>query len=96
VEPQRTLVIVGLARNGWSPRDWAVELPAAAANRILLARHRALRRAGAAARGYQPPIVWPPAETYRDIRRIAAGLLPGLRYRRHLLWRYSIRGTKPG
>ena len=28
--------------------------------------------------------------------RLAEGLLPGMRYRRHLLWRYSIRWTKPG
>jgi SAM-dependent methyltransferase len=96
LHPGGTLVIVGLARNGWSPRDWAVELPAAAVHRILLVRHRALRRAGPAGRGYQPPIVWPPADTYRDIRRIAHGLLPGMRYRRRLLWRYSIRWTKPG
>ena len=96
LHPGGALVVVGLARNGCSPRDWAVELPAAVANRILLVRHRALRRAGPAAGGYKPPIVWPPAETYRDIRRIAAGLLPGMRYRRHLLWRYSIRWTKPG
>jgi len=96
LHPGGALVIVGLARNGWSLRDWAVELPAAAANRILLVRHRALRRAGSAADGYKPPIVWPPAETYRDIQRLAAGLLPGMRYRRHLLWRYSICWTKPG
>jgi SAM-dependent methyltransferase len=96
LHPGGALVIVGLARNGWSPGDWAVELPAGAANRILLVRHRARRRTGPAARGYQPPVVWPPAETYHGIRRIAGGLLPGMRYRRHLLWRYSIRWTKPG
>jgi hypothetical protein len=33
--------------------------------------------------------------TYHDIRRIAGRLLPGMRYRRHLLWRYSICWQKP-
>jgi hypothetical protein len=33
---------------------------------------------------YQPPIIWPPPTTYRDVRRLAARLLPGARYRRHL------------
>ena len=89
------LVIVGLARDGWSPGDLALELPAAAANRVLLARHRAPRRAGSVGSDYKPPVVWPPAETYRDIRRVAGGLLPGMRYRRHLLWRYSICWEKP-
>jgi SAM-dependent methyltransferase len=96
LRPGGALVIVGLARNGWSPREFAVELPAAVTNRVLLARHRARGRAGPGAGDYRPPIVWPPAETYRDIRRIAGGLLPGMRYRRHLLWRYSIRWQKPG
>jgi SAM-dependent methyltransferase len=96
LHPGGALVVVGLARNGWSPGDWAAELPAAVVNRILLVRHRGVRRAGPGARGYQPPIVWPPAETYRDIRRLAGSLLPGMSYRRHLLWRYSIRWTKPG
>ena len=29
------------------------------------------------------------------MRRIAAQELPGVRYRRHLLWRYSLVWTKP-
>jgi SAM-dependent methyltransferase len=95
LRPGGVLVIVGLARDGWSPGDLALELPAAAANRVLLARHRASRRAGPAGSDYKPPVVWPPAETYRDIRRVAGGLLPGMRYRRQLLWRYSICWEKP-
>jgi SAM-dependent methyltransferase len=94
LHPGGTLVIVGCARNGWSPRDWAVELPAAAANRVQLVRHRASRRNGPA--DYKPPVIWPPAETYQEIRALAGRLLPGMRYRRHLYWRYSIRWRKPG
>jgi SAM-dependent methyltransferase len=44
---------------------------------------------------YRAPVVWPPAETYQQIRRLAASLLPGMHYRRHLLWRYSICWVKP-
>ncbi len=95
LRPGGALVIIGLARNGWSPLDLALEFPAAIGLRIQLLRRRERRRAGPAARDYQPPIVWPPAETYHDIRRVAGRLLPGLRYRRHLLWRYSICWQKP-
>lgn len=51
-----------------------------------------------AARGYwdhPSPVVWPPPHTYREIRALAGDLLPGVRYRRHLLWRYSLTWTKP-
>lgn len=90
LRPGGVLVIIGLARDGWSPVDLAVEVPAAVNVRIQQVRHRA--RPG----GYQPPIVWPPAETYRQVRRLAGTSLPGMRYRRHLLWRYSICWVKPG
>jgi hypothetical protein len=33
--------------------------------------------------------------TYRDMRRIAAEELPGTRFRRRLLFRYSLVWTKP-
>jgi SAM-dependent methyltransferase len=92
LRPGGVLVIVGLARDGWSPVDLAFEVPAAANLRIQRVRHRS--RPGPD--GYQPPIVWPPAETYRQVRRLAGTLLPGMRYRRHLLWRYSICWVKPG
>ena len=36
------------------------------------------------------------AEFYARARRLAGALLPGMRYRRHLLWRYSICWVKPG
>jgi len=40
---------------------------------------------------HSAPTVWPPPASYADMRRIAAQELPGVRYRRHLLWRYSPR-----
>lgn len=36
-----------------------------------------------------------PRETYSDVRRIAREILPGVRCRRNLLWRYSLIWTKP-
>jgi SAM-dependent methyltransferase len=95
LRPAGVLVIIGLARNGLS-RDLLVELPAAVYLRIERRRHR--RPAGERSSPdavYRPPIVWPPAETYQQIRRLAGGLLPGMQYRRHLLWRYSICWVKP-
>jgi hypothetical protein len=40
-------------------------------------------------------IAWPPPETYRQMKRIAAEVLPGSRYRRHVLGRYSLIWKKP-
>jgi SAM-dependent methyltransferase len=95
LQPGGALVIIGLARNGWSPIGLALEFPAGVSNRIRLAWRRR-PRAGSPAAGYQPPIVWPPAETYAQIRGLAGRILPGMRYRRHLYWRYSICWQKPG
>lgn len=41
------------------------------------------------------PMVWPPAHTNREVERIARALLPGCRFRRHVLWRYSLLWAKP-
>jgi ubiquinone/menaquinone biosynthesis C-methylase UbiE len=37
----------------------------------------------------------PPDVTWAQVREIAARVLPGARYRRHLLWRYSLSWEKP-
>jgi hypothetical protein len=34
-------------------------------------------------------------ETFADVRGVAVETLPGLRYRRHLLWRYSLVWRRP-
>jgi ubiquinone/menaquinone biosynthesis C-methylase UbiE len=36
-----------------------------------------------------------PEETWAEVRATARRLFPGARYRRHLLWRYSLLWTKP-
>jgi len=35
------------------------------------------------------------AERWAEVRAVAARLLPGVRYRRHLMWRYSLRWREP-
>lgn len=83
--PGGSLVIVGLARSRLPDLPW--EAAAVIAN----LGHRA-------AKGYwqhSSPTVWPPPHTYRQIRILAAETLPGVRYRRHLLWRYSVVWVKP-
>jgi SAM-dependent methyltransferase len=83
--PGGTLVIVGLARSRLPDLPW--EAAAVIAN----LGHRATK-------GYwqhPSPIVWPPPHTYRQIRALAGEALPGVRFRRHLLWRYSLVWAKP-
>jgi SAM-dependent methyltransferase len=83
--PGGVLVVSGVARP--APRDLPLDVAAAVAN----LGYRA-------ARGYwqhPSPIVWPPPHTYRQIRALAEDVLPGVRYRRHLLWRYSLTWTRP-
>jgi hypothetical protein len=41
------------------------------------------------------PTVWPPPCGYAEMRALARHELPGARYRRHLLWRYSLLWVKP-
>ncbi|WP_449063843.1 class I SAM-dependent methyltransferase [Planomonospora algeriensis] len=86
LRPGGVLAIVGLARSTM-PGD----LPRDLAGVVVGAFHRA-------AKGHwehPSPTVWPPPVTYRQMRAVAAEILPGSRYRRHLLLRYSITWRKP-
>lgn len=83
--PGGTLVVVGLARPRL--RDLPLHLIAVIAN----LGHRATKDYWE-----QPsPTVWPPPHSYSEIRALARQTLPGVRYRRHLLWRYSLVWVKP-
>jgi len=85
LRPGGTLAVVGLARS--RVRDLPADAAGVIAHRVLLA-----------ARSYQQvnaPTVWPPPQTYAQMRRIAGEVLPRARYRRHLLWRYSLTWAKP-
>jgi len=86
VRPGGTVAVVGLAR-GSTPADLLLAVVATIANRALR-----LRRGWSEVRA---PTCWPPPSSYRQIRRLALRELPGVRYRRHLLWRYSLVWIKP-
>jgi SAM-dependent methyltransferase len=87
VAPGGVLAVIGLARPDL-PKDIPVELAAVLAYRL---RPRPDDRGKP-----EFPIVWPPPERYSTMRRLAGELLPGVRWRRHLLWRYSLVWTNPG
>jgi 2-polyprenyl-3-methyl-5-hydroxy-6-metoxy-1,4-benzoquinol methylase len=85
LRPGGTLAVVGCARA--APADLPAEIGGAVAHRILRATRTYWE--------HSAPKIWPPPETYAAMRRIARRELPGVRYRRHLLWRYSLIWTKP-
>ena len=96
LRPGGVLVVIGLARES-TPLDFARLVPAVVNVRVQRFRHRSRPGPGGLVTdGVKVPVVWPPALTYRQVRRLARPLLPGMRFRRHLLWRYSIRWRKPG
>jgi SAM-dependent methyltransferase len=85
LRPGGRLAVVGLARNG-SPADWVIGGAGIPAN-VYYRRVRG--------EGYPGAPVKEPDMTWSEVRRTAARVLPGSRYRRHLLWRYSIVWAKP-
>ncbi len=82
VAPGGVLVVIGMARPDW-PKDLPIEVAAQIVSRV---RPEPKRSDGAP----KPPIIWPPPERYATMRRLATEILPGVRWRRHLLWRYSL------
>jgi len=85
LRPGGRLAVVGLGRDG-SPADWAIG--AAGIPASLYYKHtRGEANPGAPVK--DPDMSW------AQVRRAAARVLPGVRYQRHLLWRYSLRWTKP-
>ncbi len=86
LRPGGVLAVVGIPRRRL-PHDLPYELAGAVAHRWYRAR-----------RGYwehSAPTVWPPPDTFAQVRATARRLLPGARLRRHALWRYSLLWTKP-
>lgn len=86
VRPGGTVVVVGCAGSE-RPRDLPMDAASTVAALVAVARHKLWRQPS--------PIVWPPPDSYRMMREHAARLLPGSRFRRHLLFRYSIVWTRP-
>ncbi|MBB1246605.1 class I SAM-dependent methyltransferase [Streptomyces durbertensis] len=87
LRPGGSLVVVGLARTV-TPLDWLVSAAGVPAHRMLARRH------GGSVEPAGMPVA-EPAESWAEVRRTSARLLPGRRWRRHLLWRYSIHWRKP-
>jgi SAM-dependent methyltransferase len=87
VRPRGRLVVVGLARSR-SLADVPYDVAGYAVSRVY-------RRT----RAHEPvtaPTVWPPPLTYGQTRRTARAALPGVRYGRHLFFRYSLTWDDPG
>ncbi|MGA5561080.1 class I SAM-dependent methyltransferase [Streptomyces platensis] len=85
--PGGRLVLVGLARNR-TPLDWALSGAGVPAARFLARRH------GGKTGPPEMPVM-DPAMAWGEVRRAARECLPGSRFRRHLLWRYSLVWDKP-
>jgi len=90
--PAGRLLVVGLARPV-SRLDWAWEVTSAVANPVVgLIRHPRPERGGP----HQPPFpVLPPDRGYDETRAVARRVLPGVRARRRLFFRYTLAWTKP-
>ncbi len=84
--PGGTLAIVGLARNRY-PADLPFAIAGAVGHRV----HRLSKPCWEDS----APRLWPPPDTFAATRRLAERVLPGVRYRRLLLFRYSLLWTKP-
>jgi ubiquinone/menaquinone biosynthesis C-methylase UbiE len=85
VRPGGRLAVVGLGSDG-SPADWIISGAGMPANWY----YKITRGEG----NPGAPIMDPDL-TWAQVRATAQQLLPGVRYRRHLLWRYSLVWTKP-
>jgi ubiquinone/menaquinone biosynthesis C-methylase UbiE len=86
LRPGGRLAVIGLAADR-SVTDLLAAAPAVPADLF----YRAVYRKGESG----APIV-DPEMSWRQVRAAAAAALPGVRYRRHLLWRYSLLWQKPG
>ena len=85
VRPGGAVVVVGLAGNEWFDIPLAA-LAVAARQTLGLVYGRW---------DHSAPEVWPPPLTYGEMKALSVHVLPGVRYRRHLLGRYSLVWRKP-
>lgn len=85
LRPGGRLAVIGLAAHG-TFGDYLADAPAIPVNLV----YRALYGEG----GSGAPVK-DPEMTWAQVRATARRLLPGVRYRRHLLWRYSLLWSKP-
>jgi SAM-dependent methyltransferase len=85
LRPGGRLAVIGLAadKSAADRLAGAAGIPAALACRVVY------RKGSSGAPVMDPDMSW------REVRAEAARMLPGVRYRRHLLWRYSLRWQRP-
>lgn len=88
VRPGGVLVVIGLARSR-QLEDYAVDVAGAIATRVH--RHLLRKRHWE----HSAPKLWPPPLSYAEVRQTAERVLPGVQYRRHVLWRYSLVWSRP-
>ena len=86
VRPGGRLLVVGVARSRL-PWDLPWEVASAVATRSLQARRGCWQ--------HTAPVVWPPPHTYPQVRALVERVLPGARFRRHLLWRWTLVWARP-
>jgi len=86
LRPGGRLAVVGLADNG-SLTDWVIGAAGIPADRY----YKLTRGEGSAGAPVKAP-----GQTWAQARAAALRALPGVRYRRHLLSRYSLVWDKPG
>jgi SAM-dependent methyltransferase len=101
LRPGGVLAVVALPRTDL-PRELPVELAAGIVHRLLGVTFLLLRASGGR-RWYalepgreEMPVQLRPPLTTRQVRQEAAALLPGVRVRRLLFWRYLLTWEKPG
>jgi SAM-dependent methyltransferase len=85
LRPGGRLAVIGLAADK-SIADLLAAAPAVPVNRFYRVLHH---------HGESGAPIMDPDHSWREVRAAAASALPGVRYRRHLLWRYSLRWRKP-
>ena len=86
LRPGGRLAVIGLARNS-SLADFAADVPGVPVNLF----YRAVYHEGSSGAPVKEPDM-----TWSQVRATSRALLPGVRYRRRLLWRYSLLWQKPG
>ena len=85
LRPGGRAAVIGLAKDA-SPRDYLT----AAASLPVDSLYKVVHHVGDPGAPIKDPDM-----SWRDVRTTAGQVLPGVRYRRHLLWRYSLRWDKP-
>jgi SAM-dependent methyltransferase len=85
LRPGGSLAVLGLARSRY-PADLPRDIAATLVSRAKRATKKHWESSA--------PTVWPPPQTYGEMRSLAERTLPQVRFCRHLLWRYSLLLTK--